>query len=336
MTSMEDKSSGILCTLLILRKYSSAQNPLTNGQVISYLEQDYGISITPNTLRKHISRLTVLGFSISTFEENRRGVYLESEEKEYDDEEVKVLIDSVLTSRYIPAGQAKDLIIKLTRLASEDFPKRLDYIEPVDDWNHRDNKAFFWNLACLTDAIAENRMVAFRYNEVTADGKLVQKGKPKNIVQPLAVVCSLRQYYLICRFWNSESILHYRIDRMTNVELTDKIIPKKMQISLNLAQYAAEHQFMYGGPVVPIVLKMPSKLAGHILDHFGHRAKMFAQEDGTMEVHLYDTEEGMRYFALQYGASGCEVISPQSLREQVKEDIKSLARKYQFTPDELV
>lgn len=324
---MEDKSSGILCTLHILKKHSNKDNPLTNNQIISYLKSDYGVSISANTLRHHINNLCRLGYPISTFEENRKGIYLDSED-EYDDEEIKVLIDSVLTSHYIPANQAKSLINKLTKLASKDFPKRLDYIEPVDDWNHRDNKSFFWNLACLTDAIAENKMVSFFYNEVSTKGILVKQKTPKK-AQPLAVVCSLGQYYLICRFWNKKDIYHYRIDRMTDVKMLDIAIPEDERTSINLARYSAEHHFMYGGKIVRVVLKMPTKLAGNILDHFGKRARIVDLGNGTMEVHVDASEKGMLYFALQYGASGCEVLSPPSLRNEVKKSLKEMIKRYE-------
>lgn len=329
MSNIKEKSPAILCTLLILQKYSSEQNPLSNNRIISYLEKDYGISISPNTLRKHIASLTTLGFSFSTFEDNGKGVYLIPPEPEYDDSEIKVLIDSVLTSRYIPARQAKELIQKLTKLGSKAFPKHLTYIEPVDDWNHRDNKDFFWNLTCLTDAIHENKMVSFCYNKISVKGELVPKNRPETIVHPLAVVCSSGQYYLLCRFSRARSIFHYRIDRMTKVKAIDVPSSDQIRQSLNLARYCTEHHFMYGGKIVPIVLKMPAALAGDIVDRFGKAAHMVDIEDGMMEVHLHATEESIRYFAMQYGASGCEVLRPTSLREQIRKDIKALLKKYE-------
>ena len=83
--------------------------------------------------------------------------------------------------------------------------------------------------------------------------------------------------------------------------------------------------------MISILLKMPTRLAGDILDHFGSRARMVDLGDGNMEVHLFATEEAIRYFALQYGANGCEVLRPESLREQIKEDILFLAKQYQVS-----
>lgn len=330
MPALEDKSSAMLCLLRILQMHTDPQHPLNNGQLIEKLQQEYSISITPNTLRHHLERIEAIGYPISRHSDNGKGVYLEPDGPEYEDEEVRVLVDGVLTSRYISANHASRLIRKLTKLGSTDFPKQLSHIYPVDDWNHRDDPAFFLHLGDLAQAVSEGNYVEFYYCDVSPNKKLVRKRNKKHCVIPLAVVCAHGQYYLLARYpgTTTEQIFHFRIDRMTEVVKREESIPKKDRIPFHLAQYTAEHHFMYGGKSVHIVLKMPTTLAGNILDQFGNRAKMFDQGDGTMEVHVFAAEEGMRFFALQYGASGCEVIRPQSLREQVKKDIKEMMRRY--------
>jgi len=47
-----------------------------------------------------------------------------------------------------------------------------------------------------------------------------------------------------------------------------------------------------------------------------------------MEVNITAVPDGIRYFAMQFAASGCEVISPESLREKVKEDIRNIVKYY--------
>lgn len=329
MTGIEGKSATILCLLHVLRDHSGPELPLTNRQVIDYLKQEYAISITPNTLRVHVATLTMLGYEISVFEQNNKGLYLEPE---YEDEEIRVLIDSVLTSRYIPEHQARELIGKLIKLASKDFPRQLRYIDPIDQWHHQRNKQFFWNLSRLAEALAKGRQAEFQYNTVGPDGELMPKGRLAR-VHPYALVCANGQYYLLCSLGRYNDLRHYRVDRMTSVEMREAAarpittMPGYIN-GLNLPRYAAEHHFMYGGEVIPVKLHMPAERAGDVVDAFGKGARMRDLGDGKIEVSLHATEEGMRYFALQFGASGCEVISPASLRDQLKEDIKNLAKLY--------
>lgn len=332
MTIIEGKSAAILCLLHVLRDHSSPERPLTNNEVIKYLEQEYGISITPNTIRAHVATLTMLGYEISTFEQNSKGLYLEPREPEYADDEIRVLIDSVLTSRYIPEHQARDLIKKLTRMASKDFPRQLSYIHPINQWNHQRNKEFFWSLSRLAEAVDKGKQAEFQYNTIGPDGELRPKGRLAR-VHPYALVCANGQYYLLCSLGRYNDLRHYRVDRMTGVEMRDKpartitTIPG-YEKGLDLARYTATHHFMYGGQVASIALRMPAERAGDVLDAFGQQARIQDLGDGRIEVSLSATEEGMRYFALQFGANGCEVLSPPSLRDQLREDIKSLAELY--------
>ena len=77
-----------------------------------------------------------------------------------------------------------------------------------------------------------------------------------------------------------------------------------------------------------IVLRMPTELAGYVRDTFGTRAAMRETGDGLMEVRITGTARNVRFFALQYGPSGCEVLHPESLRQQLKADAESIAEKY--------
>ncbi|MDD3971852.1 MAG: WYL domain-containing protein [Clostridia bacterium] len=330
---IDGKKAAIICILKVLENYSSENHPLSNSEVITFVKKDFGISITPNTLRSHILILKdYLGYNIETFEDNNKGLLLIAK-NDFDEEEVRVLIDSVLTSRYIPEKHAEDIISKLKKLTNEEFTKKLTHIHTINEWNHQRNKQFFGNLVCLSTAIEEKKQVEFYYNEILPDKTLKPKDNRLKCVNPYAIVCSNGQYYLICSFVNKTKLFHYRIDRMTNVNKRETAAYPITSIpgyekGLNIAKYASEHHFMYGGKPVLVKLKMPSNRAGDIMDNFGDKATMVDLGNGTMEVYVKAVEEGMRYFALQFAAAGCEVISPQTLRDKVKDDIRELIKKY--------
>ena len=84
---------------------------------------------------------------------------------------------------------------------------------------------------------------------------------------------------------------------------------------------------MYGGVPEPITMKMPRRLAGAVMDTFGPAALMRPLDEEYMQVRVTAAPEGMRFFALQYGPS-CEVLSPQSLRDIIKQDIMGMVEKY--------
>ncbi len=320
----------IICILKILQDLSDYDHPLTQTDIIKRLEEDYGILAGRNAVSRNISLLCELGYDICTHEESGRGAYLR--ERAFDDTELLVLIDSVLTSRFIPQGNAKQMIEKLGNLSNRHFRQKVPHVHRLNEWHHQRNHEFFYNLEIISDAIAQNQQVAFQYNRPAEDGALHPIRSHKDIVSPFAIVCANGQYYLIACYEGYDDVRHIRIDRMTDIELQDAPARALCDMpgcehGLNIAKYAAEHNFMFGGKAERIVLRMNRACAGDVLDAFGDAAVMTQLNEDTMEVVIQAVPQGMRFFALQF-APVCEVIEPQSLRETIRADILDLAEKY--------
>lgn len=319
-----------LCILQILKDYSDPDHPLTYKDILRKLQQEYGIEAARKAVGQNISLLCEMGYDISTYEENREGTYLAS--REFDDMELRVLIDSVLISKYIPASNAKHLVEKLEALSNIQFRGRMKHLYTFHEGRHQRNREFFFSLSIIDEAIALSRQVAFFYNQMSTDKTLTPVRKTKDVVHPYAIVCANGQYYLIASFRTYKHLIHYRLDRITQIEMRDKPARPITEIpgcenGLNIAQYAAEHNLMFGGKTEQIVLKMNKRLAGVVIDAFGYDVKFRNLDGDDMEVQLKAAIEGVRFFALQYGPN-CEVLEPNELRELVKADIIEMARKY--------
>ncbi len=321
-----------ICILQVLRDYSDEEHPLTSGAIIQKLQDDYGMTASRNAVGRNISLLCELGWDISTYEENGRGAYLRN--REFSNVELRVLIDSVLSSRYIPQEDARSLIEKLADQANRYFRGRLRHVHSLPLWPHHRNRAFFENLECIEEAIKDRRQLRFILNSIDVKGVLIPKGKRFYVVHPFAMICTNGQYYLVGCYDGCSNLTHYRIDRMTEVEVLDEEAHSITSLpgyrdgkSFDAALYAREHHFMFGGKPVSVVLKMSRSCAGDVLDAFGSQAVMSPLDDERMEVRVTAALEGMRFFALQFG-NHCEVLSPQKLRERVVEDIRGMAKRY--------
>jgi predicted DNA-binding transcriptional regulator YafY len=330
MQPIGGKKALALCILKVLEDYSDFDHPLTQAEIIKRLSADYGIKASRNAIGRNVSLLCEMGYDISTYEENGKGAYLR--ERAFDDMELLVLIDSVLTSKYIPEGDAKRIISKLGGLSNRYFRKRIPQINVVREWHHQRNREFFWNLEIVNEAIERKKQIAFIYNRPKADGKLHPVRSKKDRVHPYALVCTNGQYYLVASYRNYDNLRHYRIDRMTDIELLDHAARTLTEITdyehgLDVSRYAAEHNFMFGGKAERIVLKMPCECAGDILDYFGHSAAMEEIDEEYMRVILHASTRGMRFFALQFG-SVCEVLEPKELRDIIRKDVNALMKKY--------
>lgn len=125
----------------ILQRKSDCAYPLTQEDIANYLNRDYGIEIERKAIARNLSLLKEAGYDI---ESTRNGSYLAS--REFEDSELRLLIDGVLSSRYINAKHSKDLIEKLCKLSNERFKINVKHIYTVNDWNKADNMSHFYNI----------------------------------------------------------------------------------------------------------------------------------------------------------------------------------------------
>lgn len=191
-----------------------------------------------------------------------------------------------------------------------------------------------YGLSAARNAVGRNLSLLCELGwDISTYGELVPRGRRPYVVHPFAMVCTNGQYYLIGCYDGRDNLTHYRIDRMTDVEVLDESarpiwsLPAYRDRSFDAALYAQEHHFMFGGEPRTVVLKMSRSCAGDVLDAFGNRASMTPIDDDLMKVRVTAALEGMRFFALQFG-NHCEVVSPRKLREQVMEDVRRMAKRY--------
>ena len=106
-----------LCLLRLLEKYSDPENPITQEQLGELLEAEYGISCERKAMGRSLGRLREqLGVDIRY---GSKGCWLGS--RLFDDTELQMLADLVLSCRTIGEAQTRALIGKLASLSSLSF-----------------------------------------------------------------------------------------------------------------------------------------------------------------------------------------------------------------------
>ena len=91
----------------ILKEHSDENHHLTQQQILRILKRDYGMECDRRSVKNNLEYLQEFGYEISM----EKGYYLM--EREFEDSELRFLIDAVLFSKGISGAQAKDLIEKL-------------------------------------------------------------------------------------------------------------------------------------------------------------------------------------------------------------------------------
>ena len=199
---------------------------------------------------------------------------------------------------------------------------------------HSDNKQLMYALDTVNDAIAGKKKISFIYNTYGTDFKLHPKRDMRYIVSPYQMVANNGKFYLIANYDKYDDISHYRLDKMTDVQiLEEKVKPQKeikdFKNGFSLPKHMAEHIYMFSGASVRVKFLAPATMMDEMIDWLG---KDFAVRktdvEDQIEVSVTCNKNSMYYWALQYGPY-VKILEPVDLREKIKETIKNMYLKYE-------
>ena len=154
--------------LEILKEYSDQDHHLTQQEIIKLLQLNYGMECDRRSVKANILSLKELGYEISMDD----GYYLM--ERDFEDAELRMLIDAVLFSNSMTTKQAKTIIEKLKKQSNRYFTAKVSHVSNLPELHHGDNTQLLYVLDTINDAISERKKIIFR---VAAD---VNNKKTKN------------------------------------------------------------------------------------------------------------------------------------------------------------
>lgn len=323
---MYEKKTLIILILNILKKYSDEDHHLTQKQVVELLEKDYDMVCDRRAVKSNIDALTDLGYEILYDD----GYYLA--ERELDEAELRMLIDSVLSSQTLPAAAAGVLIKKLSGMGSRYFSPKVSHIAMVGDLHHTDNKQVMYSIDTIHDAISRGSKISFFYNTYRKDLKLHLRREEPFVVSPYQMFVKNRWYYLVGQPEGADSLFHFRLDRMVNViRLSDRSDPveniKGYESGINLPKHLAEHVYMFGGESEVIKFKTSEDMLDSVVDWFGKDIRITENDDGTLTIRIFSNKQAFFYWAIQFGLY-VEVLSPEDLRVEIAQAVAAMNEKY--------
>ena len=325
MTSLEPKKLALLRILQILEQYSDIDHPLKQEDIARYLDRDFGIVIERKAIGRNILLLKDAGYDILS---DRRGCYLVS--REFEDSELRLLIDGVLASKHITAKHSKELIEKLCSLSNKYFRSHVKNIWSVNEWSKTDNQALFYNIEIVDAAIEQGKQIAFCYNKYGADKKLHKTSDQR--VTPYQMILRNQRYYLIACNEKWKNLGHYRLDRITDIRLTDEPATPLRSLpghesGIDYKEYATSLPYMFTDKPESVEFLADPAIIDQIVDWFGDNARI-EQSGDKLKVYVKASPMAMEYWAMQY-LNFVEILSPISLRSRIAANLEAARGKYQ-------
>ncbi len=314
----------ILQILDIMKKYSDADHPLTQQEIIRYLKEE-GTECDRRSVRANVQALQDYGFEISM---EKDGYCLKG--RSFDETELRMLIDSVFFSRSIPKSRAQAIIEKLKAEASIYFEAKMAHVSSLPDLGQ--NKKLAAVLDQIDDAIDDKKKIRFIYNSYGSDLKLHPTREKPYVANPYQIAAVNGWYYLIASTEDQDGVSYYRLDKITKLEVLDeKIVPMKnikgLEKGLNLPKMMVEHVNLHSGDCVPIQFTMGSGNVDALVDWLGKEFTIIEDKAGKLKVKVVCNEEAFYKWALQYG-DDVEVLQPVDLRKKIASTVAEMSKKY--------
>ena len=313
----------------ILEEYSDANHRLTQQEIIRLLKANYDMECDRRSVKNNILYLNELLGDVIDIED---GYYLA--EREFEDAELRMLIDSVLFSKNLTQKQAKDLIEKLRAKGNKYFPAKVTHISNLPEMHHADNKQLMYALDTVNDAIAEKKKISFVYNTYGTDFRLhPRRDGMRYVVNPYQMVANNGKFYLIGNYDKYDNVSHYRLDKMTDVQILDEKVKPQKEIrdfknGFSLPKHMAEHIYMFSGESERVKLLAPATMMDELIDWLGKDFTVRKTDDeDEIEITLNCNVDSMFYWALQYGPY-VEILEPIDLRNRIAKAVRDMADKY--------
>ncbi|MCR5272670.1 MAG: WYL domain-containing protein [Lachnospiraceae bacterium] len=313
------KSSGQKLKLLyvaeILEKETDENHPITTKELIERLEA-MGITAERKSIYDDIEKLTDFGMDIISIKEKPGGYYVGS--REFELAELKLLVDAVLSSKFITEGKTRELIGKLEKLTDKYSAGKLHREVVVSDRNKTVNESVYYAVDMIHDAINSNRQISFQYYEWnTKKEQVLRKNGELYVVSPWYLVWEDENYYLMGYDEKADTIKHYRVDKMLHLSMVNRIrMGRRLAEKIDVAALAKRTFGMFGGDIVTVNFIAENSLAGVCIDRFGIDVPMRYEDDDHVRVRA-DVAVSPQFYAWLSGFGGrIKIASPEEEKEK--------------------
>ena len=297
-----------------LRAESDSGKPVSTSQIIGYLNSIH-ISCDRRTLYKDMDMLIESGANIVKTELGRENAYY-IDEVSFSLGELKTLIDAVQAANFVTPDKTAELVEKLLAYAGIRRSEIVrDNIIFYNNHKHT-NEDIFENIEQIELAIKQKKQVSFYYFDLDEKrNRVYRKEKKRYITDPVALVFSEDNYYLVAYSQKYQNAVNYRVDRMDTVEVEEEPICEEALIKKRKTETYTEQVFkMYNGETELVTMEFaPSKL-GVIYDKFGENIEIRHADKGWLKlkvaVQISPTFWGWIY---QLGDQ-IKIVSPEGIK----------------------
>ncbi len=310
----------------ILYERTDDEHFLTTSQLCAILEKEYNMPTHRQTLKGDIDLLTDFGLDIQEVKSTQNRYNLLG--RSFDLAELKLLIDAVVSSKFITKKKSEGLTAKLCSLAGNYGAARLKRNVSVEGRIKTENEKIYLIIDTINEAINKNKKISFQYFKYdTSKARQLKKGGKPFVITPLHLIWNGDYYYMLGVYDYKQKLGSFRIDRIARrpeiLEETGTPAPADFDLNTHLSTTFR----MYGSEHCEVSLLCDNGVIDSIIDRFGHDVQI-KSADGEHFIATAEVAVSHIFFGWIFGFGGrVEILSPESAKEQYREMLSAAAEK---------
>ena len=324
----ENQKLKMLYIVDLFSRETDDTHKLTMPEIIAKLAAD-GVNADRKTLYQDFDELRRYGFDIIAEQEGRSYFYYLGS-RDFELPELKLLVDSVQSAKFITDKKSDQLIKKLEGLVSKYEGSQLHRQVIIAGRVKTMNESIYYNVDKIHAAIGADRQIRFKY----FDWNLKKEMEPRYDgmwykLSPWALMWDDEKYYLVAYDSKHETIIHYRVDKMTKIEMLDeKREGHEAFRKFNIAHYTNTLFGMYAGDETKVTIEAENKMVSVFIDRFGKDIIIAPIDDEHFRTTV-TVAVSKQFFGWIMALDGdVRIIAPTGVVKQMKAEIERLAEMY--------
>ncbi len=325
------KRARTLLVLKYLQENTDEYHPKQMGDIIDHLRK-CGIEAERKAIYRDFELLRDIGFDVIRTTDSVPAYFLG--ERPLEMAEAQVCASAVSAARFMTEKKSRELIHKLGDLFGQAQSASFKSRSELARTQKTRNEEIYYNIDRIVNAQTLGKKITFLYFEYLPDKtqRLKRDGR-RYSASPYSLMWFEDAYYLICNIDKYQNLSHFRVDRMTRVEVSgeDQRPIEEVSEYKNYFDYDDYHRSvfgMFGGDPHNVRIRFSSELATAVFDRFGLDVPVSDIKDGCFTVSVnVRVSPGFISWLTIFGDKA-EVLAPKSLRNEIKRMIGALNRVY--------
>lgn len=317
----------ILYLAKILMDNTDSSHAITLQEIIDKLAAN-NVTAERKSLYDDIAQLDDFGIKIKKTKYDKT-VHYQIVNREFELAELKLLVDSVVSAKFITEEKSNELIRKIEHLASRYEASQLQRQVYVRGRVKSMNSDILQNVDAIHNAIAQNLQISFQYFQWNIRKELeLKKNGARYEISPWGLCWDDENYYMVGYDAENDMIKHYRVDKMLKIKVENKRREGRRKFEgIDMAAYSKKLFAMFDGEEQMVEILCRNRLAGSMIDRFGKDVIMQKVDEEHFKV-VSKVAVSKHFIHWIMALEDARIIGPEPLVEAVKEEIRRLAEQY--------